>query len=293
MNALTPSSEFSGFGLGAELLPADFQAISALMFQESRVSLPPQKATLVRSRLARRLRDKGLTSYASYIDLVRRDEEERKAMVEALTTNHTHFFREDHHFDHLREKLIPQLKALPTGQPIRIWSSACSSGEEVYTIAMCLLGTDNREANWVRGRDIRLLATDISSEMVAATRAATYTLQSADAIPAPYRKAWMRGQGGMAVMSDEVRALVSAMELNLFDRWPMRRKFDAIFCRNVMIYFDDETKAELEMRLIDQLAAGGILYIGHSERLVGPARDIMVPCGQTIYRKPDGARTDI
>lgn len=287
MNALSSPDEFGALGLGASLGDVDFRAIAQIMMVEARISLPPQKATLVRSRLARRLRDRGLTSFADYIALVERDTAERRAMVEALTTNHTHFFREVHHFDHLREKLVPEWRGLDSHRPIRIWSSASSSGEEAYTIAMCLLGTDNREAQWARGSDIRILATDISTEMVEATRAASYTPQAADSIPAPYRKLWTHEHNGLVAMAEEPRAMVSALQLNLFDHWPMKRSFDAIFCRNVMIYFDDDAKIELETRLIDQLAPGGILYIGHSERLIGPARDVMVPCGQTIYRKPE------
>jgi chemotaxis protein methyltransferase CheR len=178
------------------------------------------------------------------------------------------------------------LRARPAGQPIRIWSSASSSGEEVYSIAMCLLGKDRREAQWTRSANIRLLATDLSSEMVEATRKAVYDTSSAEAIPQPYRKLWTHAQGDKIAMDEAARALVSAMQLNLFERWPMQRQFDAIFCRNVMIYFDETAKAELESRLFAQLVPGGILYIGHSERLVGPQRDIMIPCGQTIYRKP-------
>jgi chemotaxis protein methyltransferase CheR len=287
MNALSPSGEFGSFNIGANLEMSDFQSIAAILMEEARISLAPQKATLVRSRLARRLREKGLNSYRDYIDLVRRDTNERRLMVEALTTNHTHFFRESHHFDHLRDKLIPQLRSQSPAKPIRIWSSASSSGEEVYTIAMCLLGKDGREAQWAKSADLRLLATDISGEMVEATRKATYSIQNAEAIPEPYRKLWTREKGDQMVMADEARELVSAMELNLFDRWPMQRSFDAIFCRNVMIYFDEDAKIELETRLVDQLVPGGILYIGHSERLVGPARDFMIPCGQTIYRKPE------
>lgn len=286
MNALTPFDDASPLGLGAELGNADFRAIAAIMQAEARISLSPQKATLVRSRLARRLRIRELTSFGDYISLVGRDAAERKIMIEALTTNHTHFFREGHHFDHLRSDLIPALRARSSGQPVRIWSSASSSGEEVYSIAMCLLGKDNHEAQWARQGNVRLLATDISSEMVAATRKGIYDAEAAAAIPEPYRRLWTRNADGKVAMSEDARALVSALELNLFDRWPMQRQFDAIFCRNVMIYFDEVAKAELETRLIDQLVPGGILYIGHSERLVGPNRDIMIPCGQTIYRKP-------
>ena len=286
MNAMTPFDDNAANAAGASLETRDFQDIAAILMSEARIALLPQKATLVRSRLARRLRDRGVMSYRAYIDLVRRDAAERRIMVEALTTNHTHFFREGHHFDHLRDHVMPQLRIAPPRRPIRIWSSASSSGEEVYSIAMCLLGRDSREAQWLSRADVRLLATDISSEMVEATRTAVYSEQAAQAVPEPYRKLWTRTSGGKVSMGEEARSLVSALELNLFDRWPMQRPFDVIFCRNVMIYFDEEAKAELESRMIAQLVPGGHLYIGHSERLVGPERDFMIPCGQTIYRKP-------
>jgi chemotaxis protein methyltransferase CheR len=285
MNALSSFGNSEAIKGGINLDSSDFQAIAAILLAEARISLAPQKVTLVRSRLSRRLRAKGLNSYHDYVDLVRKDADERYQMVEALTTNHTHFFRESHHFDHLRDQLIPQLRAHTSAKPIRIWSSASSSGEEVYSIAMCLLGKDGREAQWAKSVDLRLLATDISAEMVAATRKASYSQHNANAIPEPYRRLWTRNIGDDVIMADEARDMVSAMELNLFNHWPMQRGFDAIFCRNVMIYFEEDAKIELETRLIDQLLPGGILYIGHSERLLGPARDLMIPCGQTIYRK--------
>lgn len=275
---------------GAPLSPADFQAIAAILHKEARISLTPQKVTLVRSRLSRRLRERGLKDFSDYIALVRRDAEERRAMIEALTTNHTHFFREKHHFDHLTGEMLPQWRARSGTSPVRIWSSASSSGEEVYSIAMSLLGRDLREAQWAKQAQVRLLATDISSGMVAAVRAATYARAGLEQIPPPYRRLWTRDHPAGFIMANEARDMVQPSQLNLFDPWPMHYSFDAIFCRNVMIYFNEDAKAELETRLVKQLAPGGILYIGHSERLVGPSKDFMIPCGHTIYRKPESAR---
>jgi chemotaxis protein methyltransferase CheR len=170
-------------------------------------------------------------------------------------------------------------------EPVRIWSAGGSSGEEAYTIAMTLLG---RDAGWVQDGKLLLLATDLSPQMVVATAAARYPINAAQHIPAAYRKRWTQTTPDGFEIAPELRALVTARVLNLFGPWPMRRQFDAIFCRNVMIYFDKTAQAELEARLIEQLLPGGFLYIGHSERLVGPARAQMEPCGQTIYRKHDG-----
>lgn len=269
----------------AELLPRDFAAIAAIMHSDARIELSAAKTTLVQSRLARRLREYGLARFSDYVALVQSDAQERHAMVVALTTNHTHFFREPHHFDHFRETVLPLLKRKQG--PIRIWSAGCSSGEEVYTIAMCLLGPDRTSATWLRSADVRLLATDIAPHVVESVARGFYAENVASGVPEPYRSAWMRPAPGGFVMADEARQLVTARVLNLFDRWPLKAQYDVIFCRNVMIYFGDPAKEELEGRFVDQLAHGGHLYIGHSERLIGPAASRMKSCGHTIYAKPE------
>lgn len=269
----------------AELLPRDFAAIAAIMHSDARIELSAAKTTLVQSRLARRLREYGLARFSDYVALVQSDAQERHAMVVALTTNHTHFFREPHHFDHFRETVLPALKRKQG--PIRIWSAGCSSGEEVYTIAMCLLGPDRTSATWLRNADVRLLATDIAPHVVESVARGFYAENIASGVPEPYRSAWMRPAPGGFVMAEEARQLVTARVLNLFDRWPLKAQYDVIFCRNVMIYFGDPAKEELEGRFVDQLAYGGHLYIGHSERLIGPAASRMKSCGHTIYAKPE------
>ena len=273
----------------ADLGPAEFAAIAAIMQREARIHLTEAKLTLVHSRLSRRLRDNGIGSFREYVAFVQANEEERRAMVIALTTNHTHFFREAHHFDHFRSNLLPRLKQQASSSGVRIWSAGCSSGEEVYTIAMCLLGRDKADAAWIRNADVRLLATDISTPVVESAARGVYPEAARDSIPEPYRSAWLRPHPKGFEMAAEAKALVTARTLNLFEPWPMRASYDAIFCRNVMIYFDDEAKAELEARLVQQLAPGGFLYIGHSERLIGSAAREMSACGHTIYVK-DGGR---
>lgn len=270
------------------LLPADFAAIAAIMQSDARIALSDAKMTLVQSRLAKRLRQHGLSQYRDYIEMVRSNATERAAMVVALTTNHTHFFRENHHFDHFRDYVIPDLKRrAAAGHPVRIWSAGCSSGEEVYTIAMCLLGDSKASAAWLQSANVRLLATDLSPLVVEATQRAVYSAQSAEPVPDAYRRNWMKPTDGGFTMAHEARSLVTAKVLNLFEPWPLRHEYDVIFCRNVMIYFDDDAKAELETRLVDQLAPGGHFYIGHSERLIGPVADRMTCCGQTIYVRRD------
>jgi chemotaxis protein methyltransferase CheR len=269
----------------AELTPRDFAAIAQIMHEDARIALSEAKTTLVQSRLARRLREHGLVRFSDYVALVHSDAEERHAMVVALTTNHTHFFREPHHFDHFRQTVLPVLQRKQG--PVRIWSAGCSSGEEVYTIAMCLLGPDRTSANWLRHADVRLLATDIAPHVVESVKRGFYADSAVEGVPQPYRGAWMRPAPGGMVMADEVRELVTAKVLNLFEPWPLKAAYDVIFCRNVMIYFGDPAKEELEERFVNQLAPGAHLYIGHSERLIGPAAQRMRSCGHTIYQKPE------
>lgn len=267
---------------------SEFREIAAIMQQETCIHLPESKITLVRSRLSRRLRGHRLTHFRDYVALVRRDTVERAAMVDALTTNHTHFFREVHHFDHLREQVLPELQARARqGEPVRIWSAGCSSGEEVYSIAMTLAGMDAGSVTWLGQGSVRLLATDIASHVVQAVRQAQYPALAAARIPSPYLTRWMEQENDSFTVAETLRGLVTARVLNLFGPWPMQRQFDAIFCRNVMIYFDDAAKVELETRLIDQLTPGGHLYIGHSERLAGSTMQKVRPVGQTVYRKVD------
>lgn len=269
----------------AELTPRDFAAIAAIMHSDARIELTAAKTTLVQSRLARRLREYGLSRFSEYVALVQSDAAERHAMVVALTTNHTHFFREPHHFDHFRDTVIPALKRKQG--PVRIWSAGCSSGEEVYTIAMCLLGPDRTSATWLRSADVRLLATDIAPHVVESVQRGFYADSVAAGVPEPYRSTWLRRTAGGFVMAEEARQLVTARVLNLFEKWPLKAAYDVIFCRNVMIYFGDPAKEELEERFVDQLAHGGHLYIGHSERLIGPAASRMRSIGHTIYAKPE------
>lgn len=270
--------------INAQLGAREFAAIAAIMQQEARIHLSEAKTTLVHSRLSRRMRAHGLGTFRDYVALVHANAEERAQMVTALTTNHTHFFREAHHFDHLRDHVMPSLKAKAArGDRVRIWSAGCSSGEEIYTLIMTLLGTERRDAEWVFRGDVKFLATDLSPPVVAAVARGQYSSMTVDPVPAAYRDRWMERQGEDYVVRDEVRQLVTARELNLFGTWPMRGQFDVIFCRNVMIYFDDTAQTELQLRFADALTSDGHLYIGHSERLHGDAIGRFTSCGQTIY----------
>lgn len=265
---------------------ADFAAVAAIVHAEAGIVLPPGKAMLVYSRLAPLVRNTASGTFALYLDKVRADPSERARMIAALTTNHTFFYREAHHFEHLAREVRPVLlRRLEQKQPVRIWSAGCSSGEETWSLVMTLLGPDRAEGRRIAGRDLRVLASDIAPGPVARATQASYPAKDLEPVPAPLREAWMRAEGENLTMTEEARSFVRFRLLNLLGEWPMRGPFQAIFCRNVMIYFDNPTKERLVARFAAMLEPGGHLYIGHSERVTGPAAELLQPVGPTIYRR--------
>jgi chemotaxis protein methyltransferase CheR len=262
---------------------ADFEAVRELVYRESGNVLPLGKATLVYSRLAPLVRATNTGTFAAYIERVRTDDEERRRAVSALTTNHTFFFREDHHFDHFRTDVRPDLVArLQRRDAVRMWSAGCSSGEEVFSLVMTLLGEDKVEGRRIAGGDLAILATDLSDPILAKARETRYAPEALEPVPARLRDNWVQPDGRMG---ETARNLVRFRRLNLLGPWPIHRPFDVIFCRNVMIYFDQPTKETLVARFAEQLMPGGYLYIGHSERVTGRAASVLQPVGNTIYRK--------
>jgi chemotaxis protein methyltransferase CheR len=263
---------------------ANFRVISGIMMAEAGISLGEGKANLVYSRLAKRLRRLGLADFDSYCRLVEAPdgEAERQAMIAALTTNVTRFFREPHHFEHLKTAILPvAIEELKRGGRVRFWSAACSSGQEPYSIALTILSMLPDAAS----RDIKVLATDIDHNMVAKGAAGVYDANLLGGIqPALLQRWFQRGANGAYEVGPELRALVAFRRLNLIETWPMRSKFHAIFCRNVVIYFDHETQMKLWSRMVPLLHGAGALYIGHSERVAGPAATQLVSDGITTYR---------
>jgi chemotaxis protein methyltransferase CheR len=203
-------------------------------------------------------------------------------MLAALTTNVTHFFREMHHFEHLRTDLLPPLlDAAKRGGRVRIWSAGCSNGHEPYSIALTILGMMPDAANY----DIRILASDIDPNVVAFGRAGIYDDAAVQPVPMELRRRWFQRSGNGHSVSEEMRTLVSFRELNLIGEWPMKNGFQAIFCRNVTIYFDEPTRQKIWSRFMKYLEPSGVLYIGHSERLTGSASDQLTLVGTTTYRR--------
>ena len=261
----------------------DFASIAAMMMAETGISLNEGKANLVYSRLAKRLRVLGLRGFSQYCALVQSPEgaAARQEMVAALTTNVTRFFREPHHFEHLKHKILPPaLARAKQGGRVRFWSSACSSGQEPYSIALTLLSLMPEAFKY----DIKILATDIDPNMLAAGQAGFYEESLLEVVPAALRNRWFAPASGGFQVTPELRALVSFRRLNLIGHWPMQGDFQAIFCRNVVIYFENDTQEKIWSRMLPLLDAQGALYIGHSERVSGPAEHELRSDGITIYR---------
>ncbi len=265
---------------------ADFKAVSDIVHAHAGIVLPQGKAMLVYSRLAPLVRESGLATFAAYVEQMRLDGELRLRAIRALTTNHTFFYREAHHFEHFAREVRPgMIRALEAGERARIWSAGCSSGEETWSLLMTLLGPDRAAGQQIARRNLRLLASDLATHALAKARAATYGASEIEPVPEALRKAWAAIDGAQATISDTLCDLVRFRELNLLEEWPMRGRFDVIFCRNVMIYFDGPTKERLVRRFAEVLRPGGHLYIGHSERVTGPAQALLAPVGPTIYRR--------
>lgn len=272
----------------AGLSSSDFALIAGIALDEAGLVLQPAKLPMIASRLGRRVRSLGLPDLAAYCEMLRgaggaRDEIPN--LIAVLTTNVSHFFREAHHFDMLRDRILPPLiDRAAAGGAIRIWSAGCSTGQEPYSIAMTLADL------WpacIR-HDVRILATDIDTEVLKAAREASYPAAAVAAIPERLRRAYLSPAGDgsdRASVVPDLRAMVHVRQLNLIAPWPMRRGFDVIFCRNVVIYFDQATQEKLWQRFAEMLPSGGHLMIGHSERIGPKFGDRFAPCGITAYRR--------
>lgn len=251
-----------------------FARFQTLVEDESGIWLSPAKRALLVGRLSRRLRELGIASYRKYYELVVADAAERVHMLDCITTNETHFFREPRHFDFLATEVYPRWReeALAGMRPraIRVWSAACSTGEEPYSLAMSLL----RAFPPPSGFAIEILGTDLSTRSLERAGSARWPIAKADEIPAADLKAFMlRGigkQAGWMSAGPELRELVRVRRLNLHDAdWPGLGTFDLVFCRNALMYFAPATKERVVGRLLRHLAPAGLLFLGHAENLSG------------------------
>lgn len=264
----------------------EFKRIIEIVRARTGIELGASKRQLCQTRLGRRLRALNLTSYRDYLELLDDDSSpEHGELVNAITTNVTAFYREEHHFDVLRS-LLPQLAARQ--KRIRIWSAGCSSGEEPWTMAITI-----REAlGACAGLDVKVLATDIDTKVLAHASAGVYESENVKPVTAPRLKTYFtRGSGaneGRYRIADDLRSLVTFKQLNLFAPWPMSGPFDVISCRNVIIYFDTENKIKLLRRYHQMLSTDGHLFLGHSESIT-PGVTGFTSLGRTAYRKVAGS----
>lgn len=275
----------SEFGREFSYAPRDFQRVQSLIYARAGIRLEASKANMVYSRLARRLRALQIQRFSDYLDALEsgHDEDEWQAFINALTTNLTAFFREAHHFEMLAE----YLETVPASAKVRIWSSACSTGEEAYSIAMRVV---EHYGHWQP--NVEIIASDVDTRCLATASAGIYALDKVEALGASrLRQFFHKGRGvheGKARIKPELARLVQFQAINLLDAsYPLQGQFDVIFCRNVMIYFDKPTQRQLVERLAARLKPEGIYFAGHSEGL-HHVSDHLRLVRQTAYRRADG-----
>ncbi|MGH8299603.1 MAG: CheR family methyltransferase [Steroidobacteraceae bacterium] len=280
-DSTTTTLRLREFAFGEE----DFQALRTLVKSLTGIHLSEQKRELVYGRLTRRLRALQLRTFAEYRERLKGDVQELVELCNAITTNLTSFFREPHHFQHLREHVLaPLVAAARRPRRLRIWSAGCSTGEEPYSIAMTVLETLPDPGNW----DVRILATDLDSEVLARARRGVYPAErTGNLSPERLQRFFIERQeaGGVCrQISPAVAALVTFKQLNLIRALPMKGPLDVIFCRNVVIYFDKETQRELFVRIARLQRPGDLLFLGHSESLF-KVSDSYALIGKTIHRR--------
>jgi chemotaxis protein methyltransferase CheR len=277
------------------LTPALFSTYQHLIYQESGIWLGDHKHDLLIGRLARRLRLLGLSSMQEYFRLLTQPDQqhERAVMIDCITTNETHFFRGPQHFDFLVQHVFPrwQEEGAKAKRPmcLRVWSAGCSSGEEPYSLAMLLLKNFPAEQGW----DLEVLATDICTRVLEKARAAVYPIEKAKDIPQEFLRAYMlKGRGeekSVMKVSPDLHRVVRFARVNLHaESYPLMGSFDLIFCRNVLIYFDQKSKEKVIAGILRHLSPAGLLVVGHSEHLgdTSPHLRTVAPTVHTLVSAP-------
>ena len=266
----------------------DFERVRKLIYDRAGIALAPVKQDMVYSRLARRLRAHGFTTFAQYLALLERgDDKEWETFTNSLTTNLTSFFREAHHFDLLAQQMTKSRE-----RPFRIWCSAASTGEEPYSLAITAC-----EAFKTLTPPVAIIASDIDTSVLATAEKGVYAEERVAKLdPERLRQFFLKGTGGQAGqvrVRPELQRLVSFTRVNLLDpRWPLQGPFDALFCRNVMIYFDKPTQYGILKKFQPLLREDGLLYAGHSESFLH-AVDLFRSLGRTVYERADRMRRQV
>ena len=269
------------------LSDAQFAELSKFAFSEAGLIISESKRQMIQSRLIRHMREINCENLNTYIGAVKSDRSGKTSndLISVLTTNVSSFFREKHHFDILEEKLLPRiLKKARQGEKVRIWSAGCSSGQEPYSLAMLLLS----KVPDIESLNMKILATDIDQRILDKARRAVYSNDEIGSVPAGLRKRYVEkspSDTDQYLVSNTVKNLVTLRPLNLLREWPMKRRFDAIFCRNVLIYFDGQTQNSLWPRFNAALDPQGYLFLGHSERIQNAEKIGFTPTGVTTYQK--------
>lgn len=280
---MTIANQIEPNGEGFSLSDQDFEAIAKFAYKHFGLAMSPSKKPLVSSRLSRKLRKQNIRVFKDYLARLEGpgSEGERSELLSLLTTNVTQFFREPHHFETLRNDVLPPLiQQAKRGGRVRIWSAGCSIGQEPYTIAAVLheLCPDAEKM------DIKILGTDIDPVVVQKAQAGEYPIDDFDQIPKANKFPLEKGQKpDTARVPAHLKSKVTFGVLNLIEPFPFKGKFDAIFCRNVAIYFDNPTQQKVWSAFQKSLNPGGYLFIGHSERMSGPASEQLTPAGITTY----------
>ncbi len=266
----------------------DFKEIAALVYNACGIVLGEHKREMVYSRIARRIRERKLTDFSTYLAYLNsHKDQEFDAFINALTTNLTSFFRESHHFDYLKKQLVPALLVQnKNSRRVRIWSAGCSTGEEPYSLAMAL--HELFPSNW----DVKILATDLDSNVLKKAHTGVYSAANVNGLDDALLKRWfLKSKDGESYkVKPKLQQLISFKRLNLLQDWPMKGPFDLILCRNVVIYFDKDTKDLLFKRYAKILASHGHLFLGHSETM-GKEHTEFKNLGKTMYQKAADART--
>lgn len=269
-----------------DLSHADLIRIKTMLHEDSGIQIANDHFAMVKCRLAKLLNESQLESFAALVEEVARPSGRhlRAEMMSALTTNVTHFFREKHHFDFMIDNVLSGQAGSFGPDGLRVWSAGCSNGSEPYSIAFSVLEHLDR----AELEKARILGTDIDPKMIAHGREGVYPRADLE----PIGRELMRkhttpvsGDPDYRQIGGVARKMVTLRELNIHDPWPFRKKFDVIFCRNVTIYFEEAAREKLWMRFADALKPGGVLFVGHSERVRGPAQQEFDNCASTTYRR--------